>query len=681
MSFKSNHVKGIGGKMLLIFLSINLLAIASITIFSIYRSSGELTDKAFNQLLTVESIKKTQIENFFNERIGDARVLANDPYVKQAFIELNNALDENGGSESGNFAGLGNGSFEAPEAFKSIHDKYISFFQYYMDQYGYYDIFLLDPEQGDTSFTVTKEADFGIRVSDVDSSLKDVWQDVLKDKGVHLSDTKPYKPSNNLPSQFVAAPIMDGNKLIGILALQISLDAVNNIMQQRDGMGVSGETYLVGYDKLMRSDSFVDKSGNHSVVASMAGNISDNGVDTVAVSEVFKGRSGSQIITDYSGNSVLSVYEPLLLDDITWAIIAEIDEAEINEPINNMIWRIILMSALILLIVVVITIVFSRSISKPIQITVEIAEQISTGNLALKVEKKYQERSDEVGQLAIALNNMIEKISNIVENVQSSASNLSAGSEELSSSANQLSQGASEQAASTEEVSSSMEEMGSNIQQNTDNANQTENIARKAAIDAKESGEAVENAVEAMNEIAKKITIIEEIARQTNLLALNAAIEAARAGEYGKGFAVVASEIRQLAERSQSAAGEISELSSASVEVAEKAGVMLTALVPDIQTTSELVQEISAASNEQNSGVEQINQALIQLDKITQINATSSEEIAATSEELASQSVQLNEAMSFFRIDGQETKIRRIASLDEEPEERSVELTGVGQST
>ncbi len=198
-----------------------------------------------------------------------------------------------------------------------------------------------------------------------------------------------------------------------------------------------------------------------------------------------------------------------------------------------------------------------------------------------------------------------------------------------------------------------MEQMASNIRQNADNAQQTEKIAVKSAGDARAGGKAVAETVNAMKQIAEKISIIEEIARQTNLLALNAAIEAARAGEHGKGFAVVAAEVRKLAERSQTAAAEISELSGTSVEVAEKAGEMLEKLVPDIQKTAELVEEISAASNEQNTGAEQINKAIQQLDQVIQQNAGASEELASTSEELSSQAEQLKAAVaSLIKTDG-----------------------------
>jgi len=242
-----------------------------------------------------------------------------------------------------------------------------------------------------------------------------------------------------------------------------------------------------------------------------------------------------------------------------------------------------------------------------------------------------------------------------------------------------------------------MEQMSANIQQNADNASQPEQIAVKASKDAKESGAAVTSAVTAMNEIATKISIIEEIARQTNLLALNAAIEAARAGEHGKGFAVVAAEVRKLAERSQTAAGEISELSSTSVDVAEKAGQMLNQLVPDIQKTAELVQEISAASNEQNAGVEQINSAIQQLDQVVQQNASATEEMASTAEELSSQAQQLQDTIDFFKVNGASggssraaqqihdlsgaTRIAHVAPKSRAVVQKQPELIGGGKQT
>jgi methyl-accepting chemotaxis protein len=295
----------------------------------------------------------------------------------------------------------------------------------------------------------------------------------------------------------------------------------------------------------------------------------------------------------------------------------------------------------------------TRSITNPLKEAVTLSNKLADGDLTVTIADGGQ---DEAGQLLVAMQNMLAKLREIVGEVKSAAANVASGSQELSSSAEEMSQGASEQAAAAEEASASMEQMTSNIRQNADNALQTEKIAVKSAAAALEGGKAVEETVTAMKDIAKKISIIEEIARQTNLLALNAAIEAARAGEHGKGFAVVASEVRKLAERSQKAAAEISSLSASSVDVAEKAGQLLNFMVPDIQKTAELVQEINAASREQDLGAEQINKAIQQLDQVIQQNASASEEMASTSEELSSQAEQLYTSVAFFRLDSNESR-------------------------
>jgi len=304
----------------------------------------------------------------------------------------------------------------------------------------------------------------------------------------------------------------------------------------------------------------------------------------------------------------------------------------------------------------------TRSITNPLRSAVLVANRLAEGDLSGAIVLSGK---DETGALLSSMQNMTEKLREIVGEVKSAAANVASGSQELSSSAEEMSQGASEQAAAAEEASASMEQMTSNIRQNADNALQTDKIAVKSAAAALEGGKSVVATVTAMKDIAAKISIIEEIARQTNLLALNAAIEAARAGEHGKGFAVVASEVRKLAERSQKAAAEISSLSASSVDVAEKAGQLLGMMVPDIQKTAELVQEINAASREQDLGAEQINKAIQQLDQVIQQNASASEEMASTAEELSSQAEQLQNSVAFFRLDERDSRQTLAAPLQQ----------------
>jgi methyl-accepting chemotaxis protein len=305
------------------------------------------------------------------------------------------------------------------------------------------------------------------------------------------------------------------------------------------------------------------------------------------------------------------------------------------------------LSAAALLLALIIAFWVTRSVTRPLARAVGVAHSIAAGDLTANIEVNSR---DETGQLLAAMKDMVAKIGQVIGEVRGSADSLSSASEEVSATAQSMSQATSEQAASVEETSATLEQSTASINQNSENARVTDGMASKATREATEGGRAVTETVAAMKSIAAKIGIIDDIAYQTNLLALNAAIEAARAGEHGKGFAVVAAEVRKLAERSQVAAQEISEVAANSVELAEKAGKLLDAIVPSIAQTSDLVQEIAAASEEQSAGIGQINMAMAQLNQITQQNASSSEELAATAEEMSGQALQLQQAVAFFKV-------------------------------
>ena len=440
-------------------------------------------------------------------------------------------------------------------------------------------------------------------------------------------------PTTGAAELTVVAPVMDGSKVIGILGIQVD---VGLSLQKLVTSVKIGNT---GFPVVVRSDGMTIAHPDPKIVFSV-------NMSTMAWGrEALAAPSGT--VSPYVFNGVRKMYAITHNAAYHVSVLSTIPVSEI-ESSGAAIARIIISIGLAGMILTILAVyLFMKNRLKPLETAVEISNRLAAGDLDIEIGEK---RSDETGELLSAMEHTVHRLRSIVSEVKATAGNVASGSEQLNDSAQALSQGATEQAASAEEVSASIEQMGANIQQNSQNATETERISLKAADDARETGRAMSEAMDAMISISQKVLIVGEIARQTNLLALNAAIEAARAGEVGKGFAVVASEVRKLAEPSQSAAAEIGELSRTTLETAQRAGARLNTLVPDIEKTADLVEEISAASGEQSSGAEQINHAMLQLDEVVQRNAATSEEMAATSEELTNQAMQLRQSVDYFRI-------------------------------
>ena len=471
--------------------------------------------------------------------------------------------------------------------------------------------------------------------------------------------TEPYPWDVNGTTYWIAStgmPVKKNGSNIGVVGVDFYLNDLQETIKQIKPFGV-GYAFLMTHEGVLVAhpdDQFQGKQVSEYLGA-------ENGR---TVRDAISGKQRMTFTSELDGSELFYAVEPVSIGRTStpWSLAIVIPMETVRAQGNSfaIVSGTVAVVAILILVGVLWTI--ARLAIAPVIESISLAESLAHGDLTktIKVDQK-----DEVGRLAAALKSMSDQLRRVIGEVSASTENVASGGEELAASSQSLAEGATEQAASVEEVSSSMEEMASNIQGNAENAVETEKIASKAALNAEESGKAVAQAVSAMTEIAEKISVIEEIARQTNLLALNAAIEAARAGEHGKGFAVVAAEVRKLAERSGVAAAEISELSSTTVGVAEKAGGMLEELVPDIQKTATLIQDIAAASNEQNAGVDQINAAIQQLDRVIQQNASSSEEVASTSEALSQEGARLQQVISFFNLGGMAagTGARRTVSV------------------
>lgn len=664
----------------------SLILLATVlTYFAVSKSTDVLVSQSYKTLTSVRDSKANQIQNFFSERIGDINVLADSSDVRNFIVDLkdlDNTLDISPSDE-----------YPVNNAMvKEVTAKYDDFLQKYMKEYGYYDVFLIDADDGHVMYTAARESDYGANLRSghlKDSGLGKVYANVKRLQRPVFEDMEPYGPSADAPAMFLGTPIMINNSFEAILVFQISDASINKIMQFRVGYGESQEDYLVGQDKLMRSDSFLDPKG-HSLKASFS-NPSTGNCDTRASRNALEGQSHTEIVIDYNGNPVLSSYAPVKIgEDIKWAIMSEIDEAEVLITPNSIRNSLIIIAFILLIAVIALAyIMLSKSVIYPLeQFKKKILEISQNHDLTTKVDTNAPKEINEMGH---SFNALLESLRELIETSKQSSSENASISHELSTTALGVGNNVENSVTIVEEATLRAREIQTEIGKSIDDAQESKNDIVKAnenlseardeiiSLTTKVQGTAEVEAELALsmetlsseaNEVKTILVVIGDIADQTNLLALNAAIEAARAGEHGRGFAVVADEVRKLAERTQKTLSEINATISVVVQSIMDASNQMNNNSKDIQDLSDMAKSVESRINTTVSIVDEAVNASdrtvkdfestgenvdVIINKVEEINTLSStnarnvEEIAAAAEHLNTLTDELNGKLETFR--------------------------------